>query len=229
MRKYAKGLLFKANFAGFFAPPKDVVEPTNGVETPLYKDQRCFCVAGVGSNEVGPFQGHTRHLICPKMGRFWPFLSRLEPGLATCDTHPLGRAWPPLLSLTNSIVFGVNGSLREAFGGVGWSFGTNFGGRGGDGGADPVNIIASCKASVAAACAAVSPVNGTGKGTGPTTSSPSVSWPAPGASTSVRLTCGKSAMAVVKRNGKWHVLNIRDIQPDVNITTPHGMHKSQLQ
>ena len=113
-----------------------------------------------------------------------------------CTNH---HAWPPLLSLSNFIVFGVNGSLREAFGGVGWSFGTNFGGRGGDGGADPVNIIASCKASVAAARDAVSPVDGTSKGTGPTTSSPSVSWPAPGTSTSVRLTCGKSAMAVVKR------------------------------
>ena len=113
-----------------------------------------------------------------------------------CTNH---RASPPLLSLNNSIVFGVNGSLREAFGGVGWSFGTNFGGRSGDAGADPVNIIASCKASVAAARAAVSPVDETGKGTGPTTSSPSVSWPAPGTSTSVCLTCGKSAMAVVKR------------------------------
>ena len=88
--------------------------------------------------------------------------------------------------------------MREAFGGVGWFLGTSFGGRGEDGGADPVNIIASCKATVAAARAAVSPVDGTGKGTGPTTSSPSVSWPAPGTSTSVRLACGKSAMAVVK-------------------------------
>ena len=43
------------------------------------------------------------------------------------------RMWATLLSLSNSIVFGINGSLREAFGGVGWSFGTNFGGRGGDG------------------------------------------------------------------------------------------------
>ena len=60
-------------------------------------------------------------------------------------------------------------------------------------------IIASCKASVAAAGGAISPVNGTGKGTGPTTSSPSVSWPATGTSTSVRLTCRKSAMAIVKR------------------------------
>ena len=33
-----------------------------------------------------------------------------------CTNH---RAWPPLLSLSNSIVFGVNGSLRQAFGGVG--------------------------------------------------------------------------------------------------------------
>ena len=113
-----------------------------------------------------------------------------------CTNH---RAWSPLLSLSNSIVFGVNGSSREAFGGVGWSLGTSFGGRGGDGDADPVNIIAACKASVGAARAAVSPVNGTGKGTGPTTSSPSVSWPAPGTSTSVRLACGNSAMAVVKR------------------------------
>ena len=85
------------------------------------------------------------------------------------------RAWSPLLSLSNSIVFGVNGSLREAFGGVGWSLGTSFGGRGGDGGADPVNMIASCKASVAATRVVVSPVDGTGKGTRPTTSSPSVS------------------------------------------------------
>ena len=54
-----------------------------------------------------------------------------------------------------------------------------------------VNIIASCKASVIEAHAAVSAVNGAGKGIGPTTSSPSVSWPAPGTSTSVRLTCGK--------------------------------------
>ena len=61
------------------------------------------------------------------------------------------------------------------------------------------NIIASCKASVAATRAAVSPVDGAGKGTGPTTSSPWVSWPAPGTSTSVGLTCGKPAMAVVKR------------------------------
>ena len=113
-----------------------------------------------------------------------------------CTNH---RAWSPLLSLSNSIVFGVNGSLREAFGGVGWSLGTRFGGRGGDGGVDRVTIIASCKASVAAARAAVSPVDGTGKGTGLATSSPSVSWPAPGTSTSVRLACGKSAMAVVKR------------------------------
>ena len=74
-----------------------------------------------------------------------------------------------------AVLFGVNGSLREAFDGVGWSFGTNFGGRGGDGGADPVNIFTSCKASVAAARAAASPVDGTGKGYGPTTSSPSVS------------------------------------------------------
>ena len=125
-----------------------------------------------------------------------------------CTNH---CAWPPLLSLTNSIVFGVNGSLREAFGGVGWSFETNFGGRGGDGGVDPVNIIASCKASVAVARAAVSPVNGTGKGTGPTTSSPSVSWPAAGASISVCLMCGKLAMAIVKRNSKLHVFNIWDI------------------
>ena len=73
-----------------------------------------------------------------------------------------------------SCLFGVNGSLREAFGGVGWSLGTSFGGRGGDGSADRVNIIASCKASVAAARAVVSPVDETGKGTGPTTSSPSV-------------------------------------------------------
>ena len=102
------------------------------------------------------------------------------------------HAWSPLLSLSNSILFGVNGSLREAFGWVGWSLGTSFGGRGWDGDVDPVNIIASCKASVAAARAAVSPVDGTGKGTGPTTSSPSLS-------TSVRLACGKSAMAVVKR------------------------------
>ena len=108
-----------------------------------------------------------------------------------CTNH---RAWPPLPSLGDSIVFGVNGSLREAFGGVGRSFRTNFGGRGVDGGADPVNIIASCKASAAAAHATVSPVNGTGKGTGPTTSSPSASWPARGTSTSVRLTCGKSAL-----------------------------------
>ena len=107
-------------------------------------------------------------------------------------------AWSPVLSLSNSIVFGVNGSLREAFGGVGWSLGTSFGGRGGDGGADPVNIIASCKASVAVARAAVSPDDGTGRGTGPTASSPSASWPEPGISTSVRLACGKSAMAVVK-------------------------------
>ena len=113
-----------------------------------------------------------------------------------CRNH---RAWSPLLSLSNSIVFGVNGSLREAFGGVGGSLGTSFGGRGGDGGVDPVNIIASCKASVAAARAAVSPVNGTSKGTGPTTSSPSVSWPEPGTSTSIRVACGKSAMAVIKR------------------------------
>ena len=112
-----------------------------------------------------------------------------------CTNH---RAWSPQLSLSNSIVSGVNGSLREAFGGVGWSLGTSFGGCGGDGGADPVNIIASCKASVAAARAVVSTVEGTGKGTGPTTSSPSVSWPEPGTSTSVRLACGKSAMAVVK-------------------------------
>ena len=47
--------------------------------------------------------------------------------------------------------------------------------RSGNGVADPVNIIASCKASVAAACAAISPVDGTGRGTGPRTSSPSVS------------------------------------------------------
>ena len=112
-----------------------------------------------------------------------------------CTNH---RARSPLLSLSNSIVCGVNGSLREAFGGVGWSLGTSFGGRGGDGGADPVNIIASCKASVAAARAAVPLVDGTGKGTGPTASSPSVSWPEPGTSTSARLACGKSAMAVVK-------------------------------
>ena len=112
-----------------------------------------------------------------------------------CTNH---RAWSPLLSLSNSIVFGVNGSLKEAFGRVGWSLGTSFGGRGEDGGADPVNIIASCKASVAAARADVSLVDGTGKGTGPTASSPSVSWPEPGTSTSVRLACGKSAMAVIK-------------------------------
>ena len=112
-----------------------------------------------------------------------------------CMNH---RAWSPLLSLSNPILFGVNGSLREAFGGVGWSLGTRFGGRGGDGGADPVNIIASCKASVAATRAALSLVDETGKGTGPTASSPSVSWPEPGTSTSVRLACGKSAMAVVK-------------------------------
>ena len=43
----------------------------------------------------------------------------------------------------------------------------------GMGGADPANVIASCKASVAAARTTVSPVDGTGKGTGPTTSSPS--------------------------------------------------------
>ena len=90
-----------------------------------------------------------------------------------CTNH---RAWSSLLSLSNSIVFAVNGSLREAFGGVGWSLGTSFGGRGGDGGADPVNIIASCKAGIAAARATVSPVDGTGKGTRPTTSSPSVSY-----------------------------------------------------
>ena len=113
--------------------------------------------------------------------------------------YPNHRAWWPLLSLSNSIVFGINGSLREDFGGVGWSLETSFGGRGGDGGADPVNIIASCKASVAAARAAVSPVHGTAKGTGPTTSSPSVSSPAPATSTSVCLACGKSAMAVVRR------------------------------
>ena len=34
-----------------------------------------------------------------------------------------------MLSLGNFIVFGVNGSLTEAFGGVGGSNGTNFGGR----------------------------------------------------------------------------------------------------
>ena len=113
-----------------------------------------------------------------------------------CTNH---RAWSPLLSLSNSIVFRVNGSLREAFGGVVWPLGTSFRGRGGDGGANPVNIIASCKASVAAAGAAVSPVDGTGKGTSPTTSSPSVSWPEPGTSTCVRLACGKLATAVVKR------------------------------
>ena len=118
-----------------------------------------------------------------------------SPGMY-CTYH---HAWSPLLSFGNSIVFGVNGSLREAFGGVGWSLGTRFGGRGGDGGADPVNIMASCRASVAAARAAVSPVDGTGKGTGPTTSSRSVSWPEPSTSTSVRLACGKSAMDVVKR------------------------------
>ena len=105
-----------------------------------------------------------------------------------CTNH---RACSPMLSLGNSIVFGVNGSVREAFGGVGWSLGTSFGGRAGDGGVDPVNIIPSCKASVAAARAAVAPVNQTGKGTCPTTSSPLVSWRAPGTSTSVRLACGK--------------------------------------
>ena len=57
-----------------------------------------------------------------------------------CTNH---RAWSPLLSLSNPIVFGVKGSLREALGGVGWFLGTSFGGRGGDGGADPVNMIAS--------------------------------------------------------------------------------------
>ena len=72
-----------------------------------------------------------------------------------CTNH---RACPPRLSLGKSVVFG-----------------TNFGGRGGDGGANPINMIASCKASVIAARAAVSLVNVTGKGTGPTTSSPSVS------------------------------------------------------
>ena len=113
-------------------------------------------------------------------------LNRARSPKMHCTNH---RAWSPLLSLSNSIVVGVHGLLREAFGGVGWSLGTSFGGHSGNGRADPANIIASCKASVAAACAAVSPVDGTG--TCPTTSSPSVSWPAPGTSTSVHLACGK--------------------------------------
>ena len=112
-----------------------------------------------------------------------------------CTKH---RAWPPLLSLSNSIVFGVNGSLTKAFGGVAWYFRTNFGGRSRHGAANPLNIIASCKASVAAAHTVVSLVNGTGKGTRPTTSSPSVSWPAHGTSTSVHPPCRKSALAIVK-------------------------------
>ena len=109
-----------------------------------------------------------------------------------CTNH---RAWAPLLSLSNSIVFGVNASLPEAFSGFGSSFEKNFGGRGGDGGVHPVNIIASSKASVAAPHTAVSPVNVPGQGARPITSSPSVSSQAHGTWTS----CGKLAMAVVKR------------------------------
>ena len=78
-------------------------------------------------------------------------------------------AGPPVLSIENSIAFGLIGPLKEAFAGVGWSFRTNFGGRGEDRGDNPSNIIGCCKGSVAVACAVVSQVYGTKKGTGPTT------------------------------------------------------------
>ena len=108
--------------------------------------------------------------------------------------------------------------------------GTSFGGHGGDGGADPINIIASCKASVATARAAVSPVDGTGKGTGLETSSASVSWPAPGTSTSVRVACGKSAMAVVKKKIACDMYLIYGTYDEkVNVSALHNMHQSQLQ
>ena len=72
----------------------------------------------------------------------------------------------------------------------------------------------------------------TGKGTGPITSSPSVSGPASGTSNSVCITCANSAMAIVKKEKKiasYMYLMYGTYNDIVILTALHSMHKSQLQ
>ena len=74
-KECAKRVLFKANFAVFWAP-KQVVEPTTWVQNPLGCDQRRLFIISVGSNAKGHLQGHARHPNCPKRSFFWATLDK---------------------------------------------------------------------------------------------------------------------------------------------------------
>ena len=105
------------------------------------------------------------------------------------------------------MVFGVRGSHTVGLGGVQRSFGTIFGGRGGDGGAAPVNIIASCKALVAAARAAASRDGGevSPGGTGCTTPAPLPPWPSPSVDKSQAAKVEGEAIRLRENTAKkWH-------------------------
>ena len=65
LKKYAKRLLFKANFAVFWAQ-KEVVGATTWVQNTLHGDQTCLLIIWVGLNANEPVHGHPRHPNCPK-------------------------------------------------------------------------------------------------------------------------------------------------------------------
>ena len=77
LKKYAKRVLFKTNFAVFWAE-KEVVEAPNRAQNTLNHDERCLFIVSIDSNANGPLHGHPRHPNCPKNGNFGPFSTNSE-------------------------------------------------------------------------------------------------------------------------------------------------------
>ena len=72
LKKYAKRVLFKADFAVLWAQ-KEVVEAPNQVHNTPNHDERCSVIILIGSNANGPLHGHPRH---PKNSIFFAIFDR---------------------------------------------------------------------------------------------------------------------------------------------------------
>ena len=69
LKKYAKMVLFKGDFAAFSAQ-KEAIEPTTWVQHPPKRDQKWLFIILVGSNAHGPLEAHARHPNCLKKAIF---------------------------------------------------------------------------------------------------------------------------------------------------------------
>ena len=72
LKRYAKRVLFKADFAVSWAQ-KEVVEAPNWVHNTLNDDERCLFIIYVSSNADGPLHAHHRHPNYPKKAFFGHF------------------------------------------------------------------------------------------------------------------------------------------------------------